>query len=132
MKIKAYQNTTEVLQQREESLNLPTSFVKAQFLPVQCLRALSIRFLPRDQLGFKLCESFIKWIRIISFVANQLSRAFVGNAAQRVCSTSLTSCSAATFGWMAGGRPVPSAITLSFVPLPCLIFPTPKSYFSPL
>ena len=80
MIIETNQNPTEILQPRKQALDFPASFVTAKFSPVLRFGALSIGFMRRDQLGFKLGEPLIQQVRIISFVADQLFRSSVGKA----------------------------------------------------
>jgi hypothetical protein len=78
MIIEPNQNSTEILQPREQPLYFPTPFVATKFSAVLRFRALAIRFMRRDQLGFKLGEAFIERITVVSLVADQSSRSFVG------------------------------------------------------
>src|SRR5687768_16445190 len=78
MIIKPNQYATEILQPGKQALDFPTSFVAAKLSTVLRFGSLAIRFMRRDQLGFKLGKAFIERIRVISFVADQLSRSFVG------------------------------------------------------
>ena len=78
MIIETNQNSTKILQPCKKALDLPASFVAAKFSSVLRSLALSIRFMRRNQLGFKRGEAFIKRIRIISLIANQSNRSHVG------------------------------------------------------
>jgi len=80
MIIEPNQNPTEILQPRKQAFDLPAPFVTPQFSAVLRFRALAIRFVRRDQLGFKLRQLFVERIAVISLVADQSSWSLVGKA----------------------------------------------------
>jgi hypothetical protein len=77
MIIKANQNPTKVLQPRKQAFYLPPPFVTTKLSTVLRFRLCSIRFVRSNHLGFKLCQAFIQWIRVVSLVANQLFRSLI-------------------------------------------------------
>ena len=78
MIIETNQHTTKILQPREQAFDLPTPFVAAKFPTVLRFLTPSIRFMRRNHLGLKSRELFIERIRIVSLIADQLSRSLVG------------------------------------------------------
>ncbi len=80
MIIKPNQHATEILQPRKQALDLPAPLVATKFSAVLSFLALSILFVRRDQFSSKHCKAFIERIRIISFIADQLSWSLIGKA----------------------------------------------------
>ena len=78
MVLVTHQNPTEVLQPREQPLNLPSSLVTTKLSPVLRLRFNAVRFMRRNQLYALLSQFFIKRVRVIRFVANQPLWGIVG------------------------------------------------------
>jgi hypothetical protein len=54
------------VQPREQAFNFPMPLVAAKVSVILRLLALSIRFMRRNQLSFKLGETFIQLIEIVS------------------------------------------------------------------
>lgn len=78
MIIEPNQNPTEILQPCKQTLDLPAPLVAPKFPSVLRFLPLAIGFMRRDQFSCKLGKAFIQWIRIISFIADQLSWSLVG------------------------------------------------------
>jgi hypothetical protein len=92
MVLVTHQNPTEVLQPREQPLDLPPPLVPAQAAPVLRPRLLPIRLVRRNQLHLLLPKLFIKRVGVISLIADEALRRGVGEPLDESFLTSRTSC----------------------------------------
>jgi hypothetical protein len=78
MEVQACHNSTEVLQPREQPLDLPPPLVAAQWPPILRGGFLSVRLVRRDHLDALLAQLLAQRVRVIRLVANQPLRQFSG------------------------------------------------------
>src|SRR5205085_9034718 len=119
---------SELLEPREQPLNLPSQLVTPERSAVLRCGILPVRFVRRDHLDASLGQLFIQRIEVISLIADQSLRCLSGKkTSARVVWIRVTSCGIAATMWPARIRPLPSATVMSFVLLTRLVFPTPSS-----
>jgi hypothetical protein len=78
MKVEASRNPTELLQPREQPLELPAAFVTAQHSAVLRCCFLPIRLVRRNHLETLLSQLFVERVGVISLISNQPLREFRG------------------------------------------------------
>lgn len=71
MKVEAHRDPTKVLKPREQSLDLPSSFVAAKFPAVLRRCFLPVRLVRRDHLNALFGQRFIQRVGVVSLVADQ-------------------------------------------------------------
>ena len=71
MEVKARSDSPELLQPREQSLNLPPPLVSTQWPPILSGGFLPVRLMRRDHLYTLLPQLFVQRVRVISFVPDQ-------------------------------------------------------------
>jgi hypothetical protein len=74
MKVEASRNPTELLQPREQPLDLPAPFVAAQWSAVLRCNFLPVRFVRRNHLNALLSQLGVQWVGVVSFISNQPCR----------------------------------------------------------
>ena len=125
-----YSQSANVLKSGISSFDDPSMLVSSQFSPILMSGNLIVTTCRNDRLDTAPDQLGSKLIAVIGTVSHQsfwftmlMLSNFYSNIIQRA-SASFTSDGEAFSTCIPSGVPVPSANTISFVPLPLLVFPT--------
>ncbi len=109
----------------KQTLDFPSTPVAPEWATILSCRTDTVLSVRRNQLDSLGCQLLIERITVVGTMIPTIRRGRpMVTASASVASARVTSCGEAEAVCTASGRSVASATTMSFVPLPRLVFPT--------